>query len=217
MIHRNWRNYQDALAAYNAARTQHEAAVQHWNQKLASFDKDSSQAESVNGCGCFSRHRRRRYLRRRTTSPTNTGAGSFCGFVSSACIRRSTQKFEHSRSAASRRQPLRPQFLAEEPTYEPPTEQYAPPPRTEPPPPREPPPPPRKTVTLDSALSTLGLTRTATLEDLKRAYREYMRDYHPDRVAHLGADLKDLAERKAKEINAAYEYLRTALQSRTRP
>jgi DnaJ-class molecular chaperone len=34
-----------------------------------------------------------------------------------------------------------------------------------------------------------------------------MQEYHPDKVAHLGADIRALAERKAKEINEAYQTL----------
>ena len=36
------------------------------------------------------------------------------------------------------------------------------------------------------------------------AYRARMSEYHPDKVASLGPDIRALAEQKAKEINAAY-------------
>ena len=64
-------------------------------------------------------------------------------------------------------------------------------------------------------MSILGLTRYPTLEELKQAYRDRIREYHPDKVAHLGSELRQLAERKAKEINAANEYFSKALQGRT--
>ena len=32
--------------------------------------------------------------------------------------------------------------------------------------------------------------------------------YHPDKVQHLGPELKDLAERKTKELNEAYDWLK---------
>jgi len=35
-----------------------------------------------------------------------------------------------------------------------------------------------------------------------------MKEYHPDKVAGLGAELRELAERKAKEINMAFEELK---------
>jgi curved DNA-binding protein CbpA len=50
---------------------------------------------------------------------------------------------------------------------------------------------------------TLGLPRTATDDEIKRAYRALARQYHPD----SNPDAPD-AEAKFKEINLAYETLR---------
>ena len=52
--------------------------------------------------------------------------------------------------------------------------------------------------------AVLGVTRGASAEEITRAYREQMRRYHPDRVAHLGEELRQLAHRKALEIQRAY-------------
>ncbi len=41
-----------------------------------------------------------------------------------------------------------------------------------------------------------------------KAYRQLSMKYHPDKVAHLGAEFKRVAEEKMKEINAAYDYFR---------
>ncbi|AUC81141.1 DnaJ C-terminal domain-containing protein [Lacinutrix sp. Bg11-31] len=49
---------------------------------------------------------------------------------------------------------------------------------------------------------TLGLTKSATEKDIKKAYRKFARKYHPD----LNPDNKD-AEKKFKEINEANEVL----------
>jgi DnaJ-domain-containing protein 1 len=35
-----------------------------------------------------------------------------------------------------------------------------------------------------------------------------MTEYHPDKVASLGPELRALAEKKSKEINAAYEFFK---------
>jgi DnaJ-domain-containing protein 1 len=35
-----------------------------------------------------------------------------------------------------------------------------------------------------------------------------MHEYHPDKVAHLGKELQQLAHRKALEIQQAYQQLR---------
>ncbi|MBI2362944.1 MAG: DnaJ domain-containing protein [Elusimicrobia bacterium] len=53
----------------------------------------------------------------------------------------------------------------------------------------------------------LGVDRGATPEAVKAAYKARMAEYHPDKVAHLGADLKALADKKAKAIQKAYERL----------
>lgn len=50
----------------------------------------------------------------------------------------------------------------------------------------------------------LGVPPDATQEQIVSAYRARMSEYHPDKVANLGPDIRALAEQKAKEINAAY-------------
>jgi len=50
----------------------------------------------------------------------------------------------------------------------------------------------------------LGVSPDATQEQIVSAYRARMSEYHPDKVANLGPDIRALAEQKAKEINAAY-------------
>jgi uncharacterized membrane protein YkvA (DUF1232 family) len=53
----------------------------------------------------------------------------------------------------------------------------------------------------------LGLKRGASPMEIKAAFRKKIAEYHPDKVAHLGDELKSLAEEKAKAIQAAYEKL----------
>jgi DnaJ like chaperone protein len=54
----------------------------------------------------------------------------------------------------------------------------------------------------------LGLQGRFTPEEIKQAYRDQLLQYHPDRVEHLGPELKAVAHRKTQEIVAAYEYFR---------
>ncbi len=56
---------------------------------------------------------------------------------------------------------------------------------------------------MNDPYKTLGIDHSASDEDVKKAYRELARKYHPDKYA--GTDLADLASEKMKEINAAYE------------
>lgn len=53
----------------------------------------------------------------------------------------------------------------------------------------------------------LGVSRTATPEEIKSAYRKQAQRYHPDRVSHLGEELQQLAKQKFLEIQKAYEIL----------
>ena len=51
----------------------------------------------------------------------------------------------------------------------------------------------------------LNVGADATAAEIKYSYRTLMNQYHPDKVATLGDELKTVAERKSKQINAAYE------------
>jgi hypothetical protein len=51
----------------------------------------------------------------------------------------------------------------------------------------------------------LETSERATLEEVKAAYRAKVRKYHPDRVNDLATELQELADRRMKEINQAYE------------
>lgn len=57
----------------------------------------------------------------------------------------------------------------------------------------------------------LGVSPNATDDEIKQAYRELARKYHPDK--YRDSDLADLAEEKMKEINAAYEEIRNQRSS----
>ena len=48
-------------------------------------------------------------------------------------------------------------------------------------------------------------------EEIKPTYRKIIAQYHPDRVVAMGPEIKEVAEKKAKEINEAYEQLRKNL------
>ena len=56
----------------------------------------------------------------------------------------------------------------------------------------------------------LGVARGASQDQIKHAYREMSRMYHPDKTAHLGSDRQQLSDEKMKQINRAYEMLKAA-------
>lgn len=51
----------------------------------------------------------------------------------------------------------------------------------------------------------LGIKETATQDEIKKAYRELVKQYHPDKYENN--PLKDLAEEKLRDINEAYDTL----------
>jgi len=53
----------------------------------------------------------------------------------------------------------------------------------------------------------LGVPRKASLDEIKNAYRKLANKYHPDKVDHLGKGFKELAEKKFKNIQEAYQKL----------
>ena len=52
----------------------------------------------------------------------------------------------------------------------------------------------------------LEVSQGATKEQIVAAYKQKIRQYHPDKVAQMGAEIRELAEFKSKQINAAYDY-----------
>lgn len=58
------------------------------------------------------------------------------------------------------------------------------------------------------AARILGLRGSVTRDNIKKAYRDLVSQYHPDKVSHLGPKLKAVAEKEMKEINEAYSYFK---------
>lgn len=61
----------------------------------------------------------------------------------------------------------------------------------------------------DAPYRVLGLTSDASDAEIDQAYRRLMSQYHPDKVAGAAPELREQAEQKAREINAAYDKLQT--------
>lgn len=58
---------------------------------------------------------------------------------------------------------------------------------------------------INDPYEVLGLRRGASEQEIKQAYRELVKKYHPDK--YQGNPLADLAEEKLQEVNEAYDML----------
>lgn len=61
---------------------------------------------------------------------------------------------------------------------------------------------------IDSAYKVLEIDKTATDEEVKKAYRRMAVKYHPDKVSYLGEDFKKAANEKFQKVNEAYERIK---------
>ena len=57
--------------------------------------------------------------------------------------------------------------------------------------------------------AVLGLDRGAAERDIKRAYRKLISQHHPDKLGDVPDELKRRADDRAREINAAYERIKS--------
>jgi hypothetical protein len=92
--------------------------------------------------------------------------------------------------------------------------------KASPPPQREKAPPPEKEPQQAkrpnqlSYYEILGVSESATVEELKAAYRNRMKECHPDRFSGMGVETQHLAEEWSKAINLAYHSLVAAREGR---
>jgi len=65
---------------------------------------------------------------------------------------------------------------------------------------------------LDTYYTVLGISETATQKEIKAAYRELMKQVHPDAVPKASPYWKQQAEEKSKEVTEAYRVLSNTVQ-----
>ena len=59
----------------------------------------------------------------------------------------------------------------------------------------------------DNAYKVLEIDKSATVDDIKKAYRKMVKKYHPDKLIHLGKEHQKGAEEKFRQVQAAYEQI----------
>lgn len=64
-------------------------------------------------------------------------------------------------------------------------------------------------------LETLNLSEESItdFDSIKSVYRKKIAQYHPDKVLAMGPEIREVADKKAKEINEAYEHFRKKFSS----
>ncbi|MDR1860121.1 MAG: TerB family tellurite resistance protein [Bacteroidales bacterium] len=60
----------------------------------------------------------------------------------------------------------------------------------------------------DSAYKILGISPSASIDDIKRAYRTMAMKFHPDKVSYLGEEIQSAAKEKFQRVNEAYETIK---------
>jgi len=63
---------------------------------------------------------------------------------------------------------------------------------------------------LDDCYKILEVSPDASDEEVKKAYRAAALKYHPDRVSHLGEDMRKKAEETFAKVNQAYDKIKAA-------
>jgi DnaJ-domain-containing protein 1 len=59
----------------------------------------------------------------------------------------------------------------------------------------------------DQWFEVLEVPSSADFDEIKAAYKKKVWQYHPDNVSKLAPEFKEIADRKLKKINAAYEFI----------
>ena len=66
---------------------------------------------------------------------------------------------------------------------------------------------PEEASSLAKAYQTLGISPTATDDEVRQAYRKHAMQNHPDRVAQMSEEIRQVAQKKFQEVTAARDLI----------
>jgi DnaJ like chaperone protein len=71
---------------------------------------------------------------------------------------------------------------------------------------------PNQVDALPQAYASLGLKTDATTQEIKRAYRKLVSQYHPDKLVSQGLpeEMMEMSKNRVREINAAYDKIKAS-------
>jgi DnaJ like chaperone protein len=71
---------------------------------------------------------------------------------------------------------------------------------------------PNQADALQQSYASLGLKSNATTQEIKRAYRKLVSQYHPDKLVSQGLpeEMMEMSKNRVREINAAYDKIKAS-------
>jgi DnaJ like chaperone protein len=68
----------------------------------------------------------------------------------------------------------------------------------------------RSSHSIENDYKVLEIEPSATDDEVKKAYRKQAMKHHPDKVNHLGEEIRKAAEERFAKLNEAYERIKNA-------
>jgi len=71
---------------------------------------------------------------------------------------------------------------------------------------------PNQGATLQQSYASLGIKSDASTQEIKRAYRKLVSQYHPDKLVSQGLpeEMMEMSKKRVREINAAYDKIKAS-------
>lgn len=66
----------------------------------------------------------------------------------------------------------------------------------------------KPTMNYKYACEILKVRIDASVDEIKNAYKQRIKEYHPDLVENFGEELRQLAKQKSQQINEAYQLIK---------